>query len=839
MYRPLTLLFLFALTCLLPVAAAGQSESALAGQVECFPQEKIHVTTDKEHYLTGDTIRFRVHVVDAVSHRPVFASKYVYAELLDAEGALYRRVKILRQNDLYTGYLPLAAELSEGDYTLTAYTLHQLNQDPDYLFRKRLRIDAYRPVERSRSRQRRDHGFDVGFFPEGGHLIAGIPCTVACKALAEDGLSVAVEGRIVDETGSEIVTFRTGHAGMGRFVLTAEDGKRYYALCRTDKGLEKRFVLPATTPDAVSLQVVQDDSLVIVMQRTTLPAGQMRITAQCRGRMICDEQWPATTARFIFRRATMPEGVIQLLLLDPQGNALSERLVFNPGAARAQSVVSATPDSALQARERVTLDIRVTDAGGNPLDGDFALAVTDRTAVAAPSEASIYARLLLCSELKGHIESPDWYFASPGRLSALDDLLLTQGWRRYDVPEALKGNLTLPKIPFEQYQSIEGRIVKEGIFGRRRKLKRYKLTALVPRFGGIEQTEVADDGSFRLTGFDYPDSTTFVLRALADGSVDRQATLRIVPQPFARIAPLPARPTAFADAADTVRDAAATARQYVTWAGSGDMRNVMLEVVVVSAERQKEAEKLADRSRPEFRKAVHTMTDLTLKQNGIGSILQAILQMPGIVVKGSTLFYQQKKLLIAVDGSLCAAHESLDDVGWKLPLPGVNVTTTDEAKNARAIKATRLAQPSDLFTSSMDLPVELQYPIEYVSRIDLLDPTAAHGIWGGDNGAVAITLKSGDEWNAMQRESQRTDITLLKPAGYQTPTAWYTPAYDTPQALQSPIPDFRTTLYWNPAVRAIGGRAQVTFYLNDAAAGYRICAEGVCGQHIVSIRSGE
>lgn len=836
MYR---LLFLFALTCMLPDAAAGQSESALAGQVACFPQEKIHVTTDKEHYLAGDTIRFRVHVVDAVSHRPVFVSKYVYAELLDAEGSLYRRVKILQQNDLYTGYLPLAADLSEGDYTLAAYTLQQLNQDPDYLFRKRLRIDAYRPVERSRSRKRIDDGFDVGFFPEGGHLIAGIPCTVACKALASDGLSVAVEGRIEDEAGGQICTFRTGHAGMGRFVLTAEAGKRYYALCRTEKGLEKRFILPAATPDAISLQVVQDDSLVIVMQRTTLPARQMRIAAQCRGRMICDEQWPATTARFIFRRATMPEGVIQLLLLNPQGSALSERLVFNPGAARARSAVTATPDSALKARERVTLDIRVTDAGGKPLDGDFALAVTDRMAVAAPAEASIYARLLLCSELKGHIESPDWYFDAPGRLSALDDLLLTQGWRRYDVPEALKGNAALPQIPFEQYQTIEGRIVKEGIFGRRRKLKRYKLTALVPRFGGIEQKEVDDDGSFRLTGFDYPDSTTFVLRALADGNIDRQATLRLAPEPFARIAPLPARRAAFGDAADTARDAAATARQYVAWAGNGDMRNVMLDAVMVSAERQKESDKLADWSRPEFRKATHTMTDQAIKRNGIGSILQAIMQMPGIVVKGSSLFYQQNEVLIAVDGSLCATQESFSDDGWRLPLPGVNITTLDETKNARAIKATRLAQPSDLFTSVMDLPAELQYPIEYVSRIDLLDPAAAHGIWGGDNGVVAITLKSGDEWNALQRESLRTDITLLKPLGYQTPVAWYVPAYDTPQALKSPVPDFRTTLYWNPAVRAIGGRAQVTFYLNDAAAGYRICAEGVCGQHIVSIRSGE
>ena len=124
----------------LSLSVFADSPSPLSEQLRLYPQEKIHVTTDKDFYLAGDTVWMRAHVVDAASHVPVGASKYVYAELSDAAGVLVRRIKILQQEGLYAGYLPLPADLASGDYTLAAYTRHQLNLDPDYLFRKPLRV---------------------------------------------------------------------------------------------------------------------------------------------------------------------------------------------------------------------------------------------------------------------------------------------------------------------------------------------------------------------------------------------------------------------------------------------------------------------------------------------------------------------------------------------------------------------------------------------------------------------------------------------------------------------------------------------------------------------------
>ena len=817
----------------LSLSVFAKSPSPLSEQLRLYPQEKIHVTTDKDFYLSGDTVWMRAHVVDAASHQPVGASKYVYAELSDAAGALVRRIKILQQEGLYAGYLPLPADLASGDYTLAAYTRHQLNLDPDYLFRKRLRIEAFRP-EVTSTRSRAVSDFDVSFFPEGGQLIPGEPGTVGFKALGDDGVSVAVEGRVVDNAGQEICTFRSGIAGMGHFGFIPRPAERYWAECRMENGKSKRFALPAAVPGATALQVIATDSLVIVMRRSETAPPAQRIVAQSRGRMLYDQTWPAGMGRILFRRAELPSGVIQLLLLDMQGNPLSERLFFNPGDEVAHTCVNVKPEGGkYTARGKVTVEIEVTDAAGNPLSGDFALAVTDRAAVPERESAGIRADLLLCSELKGYIEQPDRYFESPENLAELDNLLLTQGWKRYDVPEVLKGNYSTPQIPFEQYQSIEGRIVREGLFGKKSKLANYRLMALVPRFGAVEQTDIGKDGTFTLTGMDYPDSTTFVLRPISGKEFDREAIVKLAPEPVAKIEPRPQWRSGI-ESQQAEEDPAEMARKYVAWTGNADMRNVMLDAVTISAERQLEKQKLQDWSKPEYRKANHTWTDTMIKRYGAYSILDAIQRMPGISVKGNRLYYQGRTVVIAVDGRICRTYGPAgcaNEYMQMLPLLGVANSQSDVNIHAWRTKVLQSGS-ADI----VDYPLEAYYPIEYVSRLDLLDGNAAFSIWGHEasGGAISITLKSGAEWDALHRENMRADVLVAKPLGYQTPAQCYTPAYDIPETLKSQVPDFRTTLYWNPAVKAINGRAAVECYLNDAASPVRVEIEGLNNGKIVS-----
>ena len=93
-----------------------------------YPQEKIHITTDRDNYMGGDTIWFRAFVVDAATHQQAATSKYIYAELRNPFNQVETRVKIMEVDGIYEGYVPLSLNIAEGPYMLTSYTMFMQNK---------------------------------------------------------------------------------------------------------------------------------------------------------------------------------------------------------------------------------------------------------------------------------------------------------------------------------------------------------------------------------------------------------------------------------------------------------------------------------------------------------------------------------------------------------------------------------------------------------------------------------------------------------------------------------------------------------------------------------------
>ena len=101
------------------------------------PKEQIYVHTDKPYYVPGDTVWFRAHLVDAVTHTPISRSRYVYVELLDnAIDTLVQRVMVKCDSD---GVFANAITLP-GCYTLAAYTQWMRNFPVERFFYKQLLV---------------------------------------------------------------------------------------------------------------------------------------------------------------------------------------------------------------------------------------------------------------------------------------------------------------------------------------------------------------------------------------------------------------------------------------------------------------------------------------------------------------------------------------------------------------------------------------------------------------------------------------------------------------------------------------------------------------------------
>jgi hypothetical protein len=71
-------------------------------------QEKIYITTDKPYYLVGETIFYRLFLLDASTHSPLPLSRYVYVELIDirTKGGLFfdRRARFHLKSVMPLGY---------------------------------------------------------------------------------------------------------------------------------------------------------------------------------------------------------------------------------------------------------------------------------------------------------------------------------------------------------------------------------------------------------------------------------------------------------------------------------------------------------------------------------------------------------------------------------------------------------------------------------------------------------------------------------------------------------------------------------------------------------------
>jgi len=281
--------------------------------------------------------------------------------------------------------------------------------------------------------------FDVKFYPEGGTLVEGFPCRVAWEAMNQELERLNVSGVLLED-GEEIDSLRPIHAGRGMFTFTPQHGKNYKA--RFEFGEHKfNFKLPEAEKYGARLVVEQDEEGVYFNVAKNFKEDRpLALLVLCRGNKI--KTFSITGSEAVWEDAMyqedLPEGVNQAVLTDGEGNVFADRLFFinRIDEAKAHVLVGGIPNRPYRPLEHIKLNLIATDSKGSPLkEQTFSVAVRDADQL-DPSFASgnVLTNLLLESEIKGFVETPDYYFEANDEKhqQALDLLLMIQGWRRYD-----------------------------------------------------------------------------------------------------------------------------------------------------------------------------------------------------------------------------------------------------------------------------------------------------------------------------------------------------------------------------------------------------------------------
>src|SRR5687768_13040113 len=140
-----TSLIVFALLIINSKLCAQSSDfSLIKNQFENYRdnvlQEKLYAHTDKNFYLAGELLWFKLYYVDAGLHKPLDISKVAYIEVLDKDHRPVTQTKVSIEEGTGSGSFVLPMELNSGNYTFRAYTNWMKNFEADFYFEKPISV---------------------------------------------------------------------------------------------------------------------------------------------------------------------------------------------------------------------------------------------------------------------------------------------------------------------------------------------------------------------------------------------------------------------------------------------------------------------------------------------------------------------------------------------------------------------------------------------------------------------------------------------------------------------------------------------------------------------------
>jgi len=406
-------------------------------------QEKVFVHSDKGAYLTGEILWFKVYVVNGSFHRPFNLSKVAYVEVLDDALNPVMQAKVELKNGTGSGSLYVPVTLNNGNYHLRAYTNWMKNFSPDFYFDKKITIvNPQRvPVEAKLN----STAFDIQFFPEGGDLVNGIAGKVGFKAVSKSGKGIEFTGAIIDQKNDTIVRFRPLKFGMGHFSFIPVPGNTYKAVIRAGgvpvirdlpAAKEKGYLMTVTDAGSNKLQV-------IVNSNVASSDGSVYLFAHTRQIVKMAQRAPQIngTATFAIDKSALDEGISHLTVFDGDRHAICERLFFKRPTKNL--VIDAASDQQNYGnRKKVNISLDAKAQSGKLLEANLSMSVYRLDAYQTFEPGDITSYFWLSSDLRGNIESPEYYIKNNTAEAneAADNLMLTQGWRRFQWSDVLRND---------------------------------------------------------------------------------------------------------------------------------------------------------------------------------------------------------------------------------------------------------------------------------------------------------------------------------------------------------------------------------------------------------------
>ncbi|MBS1600284.1 MAG: hypothetical protein JST75_18800 [Bacteroidetes bacterium] len=727
-------------------------------------QEKLYVHTDKNMYMPGEIAWFKIYYLDGFFHRPLQLSEIAYVELIDHTNKPVIQTMVSLEKSDGNGSFTIPSALNTGYYKLRCYTQWMRNFDEHFFFEKLIGIVNIQE-NRNDSSISVAETYDVGFFPEGGNMIDGVESRIAFHITDQHGKGIGGNGIILDGKDT-LLHFETRKMGMGNFMLKPMAGHSYRAQITLGNGSTITKQLPSSLAVGTVMRIdeTKDEKLIIhIASKSNAP---LYIFAHTRGVIKMASAVVLANGAGIVQvdKNILDEGITQFTVFE-NNQPICERLYFT--FPRKQFQIDASTDTSIyERRKKIKIHINAKNEKGAAVFSKMSTAIYRLDSLQEPDEMNIQNYLLLTSDLKGYIESPSWYFKDgEGAREAIDNLMLTQGWRRFVWSEVLQ-----EKKPLLSYApEYNGEIISARITDKRTG----SLVGNVPVFLSIPGSDTRFWSSVSdaegIANFEIKNS--FGNREFILQSPDSNASINFISPFSTKFSEYPA-PAFSVSKFDSVLLS---------------KRNIYAQVQQAYHEKMLDSFKLyREDQAPFFLKPDFSYTlDRFTRFSTMEEVLREYIREVNVVNYGGSFH------LHVMNGNNRMPFQT-DPL---ILLDGVAMLDMNKFMNYDPFKIKTI----DVVTH--------KYFLGNMSYFGIIDCKT----YKGDMNGYALDPRS----------------VILDFDGLQQQREFYAPSYETPQESASRLPDFRTLLYWNPALKTNEGNADVEFFSSDAAGRYVVVIEGI------------
>jgi hypothetical protein len=768
--------------------AQGDFGAVLQGKFDAYRKsvlfEQLFVHTDKHVYVAGEILWFKVYAVDAFFHQPLPLSSVAYVELLDKNNKAVLQSKIsLRKAGGYcdgNGSLYLPAFINSGNYKFRVYTSWMKNFGADYFFEKIITVyNLQKGAGMDSVSKTRSLDVHVDFFPEGGNLVNSLVNKVAFRVTDQYAKGLDFTGVLVNKRGDSILSFRPLKFGMGSFSFTPVPESSYYVVIRLAEGTLVKKELPAAYNQGYVMHLEKrlDGQLEVSVKRPFKEVQKnndpvyLFILSRGSIKLVLSKALENGEAVFFIDTARLGEGVSQITVFNSDKQPVCERLFFRYPKNKLLLRIK-TDQAEYSSRKKINVDIISGTDDDHPSAADLSLAVYRVDSLQNADPVNIENYLWLSADLRGSVESPEYYFngSSPKISEVMDNLMLTQGWRRFKWEEVL-GN---KKPAFEFLPEYNGHLISGKIVNSRSGLPLEHIECYLSVPGAYPQfrTSLSDDqGRIRFEVKNFYASREIIVQT--NPRSDSGYALDIQ-KPFSDQFSSAAYPLfSMPDIQSSGLLYASINTQAQDLYLGGKIKQFMPPVM----------DTLPFYQEPDERYLLDNYTRFTTMEEIIREYVKGV----GIS-KTDGIF----SLSVVNDWSKIKFNQ-----GPLVLLDGVPVFDVDKfIKNYDPLKLYKLEV------------VRKEYFLGYKS----FDGVLNFSTYGGDLAGYDLDPAA----------------VVLDYEGLELQRKFYAPEYESKEQTSSHLPDFRNLLYWEPELKTNShGRTQLGFYSSDLPGKYAVVVQGL------------